>query len=339
MPEIIRFSNDLCYYTDPLIPLRQYPPDRLEPIKTVHVLSGYRDGRNNNVINRPEAEALVDKIVDCCTDERYRGKSMGVIILQGQAQAHIIENALLVRIGAEEMERRRLVCGHPYSFQGDERDVIFLSMVAATNERIGTLTKPADQRRFNVAASRAKDQMWLFHSVTQNDLGAACLRRRLLEYFYDPVSQITKALGANAEELREIAHQANRQIEKPPAPFESWFEVDVALRIATKGYRVIPQYPFAGKRIDLVIEGNQGQLAVECDGDFWHGAEQYEKDSERQRMLERCGWQFFRVRECEYNIDSENALEPLWRELDKMGITPISGTPNELATDGQAAEH
>lgn len=50
---------------------------------------------------------------------------------------------------------------------------------------------------------------------------------------------------------------------------------------------------FAGKRIDLVIEGNQAQLAVECDGDFWHGPEQYEKDSERQRMLERCGWQFF----------------------------------------------
>lgn len=50
---------------------------------------------------------------------------------------------------------------------------------------------------------------------------------------------------------------------------------------------------FAGKRIDLVIEGNQAQLAVECDGDFWHGPEQDEKDSERQRMLERCGWQFF----------------------------------------------
>ena len=326
MPEIIRFSNDLCYHTDPLIPLRRYPPERLEPIKATYVSSGYREGQHNRVINRPEAESLVDTVVTCCTDERYENKTMGVIILQGELQAYIIENLLLEKLGAEEMEKRRLVCGHPYSFQGDERDVIFLSMVAAPNERIGALTKPADERRFNVAASRARDQMWLFHSVTQNDLSAVCLRRRLLDYFYDPVSQITKALGADAEKLRRIAHQADRQIEKPPDPFDSWFEVDVALRIASKGYRVIPQYPFAGKRIDLVIEGARAQLAVECDGDFWHGPSEYEKDMERQRILERCGWQFFRIRECEYNIDPANALEPLWRELSKLGITPISAT-------------
>ncbi len=329
MPEIIRFSNDLCYHTGPLIPLRRYPPNRIEPLKAIHVSSGYREGKFNRVINRPEAETLVESVLACCRDERYKNKTMGVIVLQGEAQAYIIENMLLDKLGAEEMERRRLVCGHAYSFQGDERDVIFLSMVAAPNERIGTLTKAADQRRFNVAASRAKDQMCLFHSVTQNDLSESCLRRRLLEYFYDPVSQITKALGANAEELREMAHRADRKIESPPSPFDSWFEVDVALQIATKGYRVIPQYPFAGKRIDMVIEGSQTQLAVECDGDFWHGPEQYEKDMERQRMLERCGWQFYRVRECEYNIDSENALEPLWQQLNKVGIAPISGSPKE----------
>src|SRR5690606_15805569 len=44
MPEIIRFSNDLCYGTDPLIPLRQYPPDRIDPIKKAFVVSGYRQG-------------------------------------------------------------------------------------------------------------------------------------------------------------------------------------------------------------------------------------------------------------------------------------------------------
>lgn len=159
MPEIIRFSNDLCYRSDPLIPLRQYPPDRLEPLKATHVQDGYRDGHGQRVINRPEAEALVDVVESCCQDDRYRGMTMGVIVLQGEAQAYSIEALLLQRIGAEEMENRRLICGNPYSFQGDERDIIFLSMVAAHNERIGVMTKASDQRRFNVAASRAQDQM------------------------------------------------------------------------------------------------------------------------------------------------------------------------------------
>ena len=325
MPEIIRFSNDLCYRTDPLIPLRQYPPDRLEPLKAVAVQSGYREGTGNRVINRPEADKMVDAIEECCKDDRYQGMTMGVIVLQGEAQAYHIEEKLLQRIGAEEMENRRLICGNPYSFQGDERDITFLSMVAAPNERIGVMSKASDQRRFNVAASRAKDQMWLFYSSTINHLSEQCFRRRLLEYFLNPMSQISQALGENAEELREMAYKANRAIEKAPAPFDSWFEVDVALQIAGNGYRVVPQYEFADKRIDLVIQGEKSQLAVECDGDFWHGVDEYAADMERQRKLERCGWHFFRIRESRYYAAPEKALDGLWDQLKRMGIMPLTG--------------
>jgi very-short-patch-repair endonuclease len=324
MPEIIRFSNDLCYRTDPLIPLRQYPPDRLEPLKTTTIPNGYREGTGNRIINRPEADALVEAIEKCCMDDRYQGMTMGVIVLQGEAQAYHIEEKLLQKIGAEEMEERRLICGNPYSFQGDERDIIFLSMVAAPNEKIGTMTKAADQRRFNVAASRAQDQMWLFHSVTRNHLSEQCFRKRLLEHFLNPASHISQALGEDAEELRKRAFQANRVIEKPPAPFDSWFEVDVALQIAGNGFRVVPQYEFADKRIDIVVQGEKSQLAVECDGDFWHGPDAYTADRERQRKLERCGWQFFRIRESRYYADPEKALEPLWSLLEQMGIMPVT---------------
>ncbi|MFZ5995043.1 MAG: AAA domain-containing protein [Thermodesulfobacteriota bacterium] len=324
MPEIIRFSNDLCYRSDPLVPLRQYPPDRIEPLKAMAVQNGYREGFGNRVINRPEADAIVDVIEKCCQDDRYQGMTMGVIVLQGEAQAYHIEEKLLQRIDAEEMERRRLICGNPYSFQGDERDIIFLSMVAAPNERIGAMTKATDQRRFNVAASRAQDQMWLFYSATMNHLSEQCFRRRLLEHFLNPISHISQALGESAEELRERAFRANRAIEKPPPPFDSWFEVDVALQIAGNGYRVVPQYEFADKRIDLVIQGEKSQLAVECDGDFWHGVDEYTADMERQRKLERCGWHFFRIRESRYYADPEKALESLWSFLDRMGIRSLS---------------
>ena len=142
VPEIIRFSNDLCYSTTPLIPLRQYPPERMQPLRRVHVADGYREGVQSRVTNRPEAERLVQTVVECCQDPQYADRTMGVITLQGGSQAPLIEGMLLDELGAEEMERRRLICGDPYSFQGDERDVIFLSLVAATNQRIGPLTRP-----------------------------------------------------------------------------------------------------------------------------------------------------------------------------------------------------
>jgi very-short-patch-repair endonuclease len=337
MPEIIEFSNSLCYFTDPLIPLRQYPPDRLEPLRSIYVQKGYKEGDGQKVRNKPEAEALVNEVIRYCKDSRYQGMTMGVIVLQGEAQAYLIEEMLLSRLGAEEMDKRRLICGNPYSFQGDERDVIFLSMVAAPNERIGVLTKESDRRRFNVAASRARDQMILFHSVTGNHLGGQCFRRRLLDYFYNAKPAMAIPLGEDA--LRETALRANRLIEKPPEPFDSWFEVDVALNIASHGFKVVPQFKFADKRIDLVVQGPQAQFAVECDGDHWHGVEEYAADMDRQRKLERCGWRFVRIRESSYYANSSTALDPLWMALEKMGIRPFNADhpedmPHEDNTEG-----
>lgn len=322
MPEIIRFSNNLCYSDTPLIPLRQYGPNRLPPLEHVFVSSGTVEGSNNRIINAPEADAIVQRIVEICKDERYKGKTMGVVVLQGEAQAFLIETRLLEQLGAEEMERRRLVCGNPYSFQGDERDVIFLSLVAANNKKIGPLTKAADERRFNVAASRARDQMILFHSVTCDDLSVKDLRRSLLEFFENTKPQ--QIAGITRDDLEQRASQVNRSIIKPPPPFESWFEVDVALELLRKGYTVIPQYEVASKRIDLVVEGGQAHLAVECDGDNWHGPDRYEADMERQRQLERCGWEFFRVRESAFYLNKENALVGLWHSLGERGIHPIT---------------
>lgn len=325
MPEIIRFSNDLCYSDTPLIPLRQYGPDRLPPLEHQFVSDGYREGRGNRTINRPEVDAIVERIKKICGDDKYSDKTIGVVVLQGEAQASQIEAQLLKQLGAEEMEQRRLVCGNPYSFQGDERDIMLLSLVAATNERIGAFTKAADERRFNVAASRARDQMILFHSVTCNDLSVYDLRRRLLEFFENTKPQ--QVAGIERDELERRALQDNREVVNPPTPFDSWFEIDVALELLRKGFTVLPQYEFAGRRIDLVVEGGQTRLAIECDGDHWHGADRYEEDMQRQRQLERCGWQFCRVRESAFYANREDALSSLWQMLEERGIFPMGLNP------------
>ena len=83
------------------------------------------------------------------------------------------------------------------------------------------------------------------------------------------------------------------------------------------------RFEVAGKRIDLVVEGGQARLAVECDGDRWHGPDRYEEDMQRQRQLERCGWEFFRVRESAFYADPEAALHNLWPMLEERGILPI----------------
>jgi len=318
MPEIIQFSNGLCY-DGKLIPLRQYGSARLDPLRRVRVENGYVEGDGPDIVNPPEVEAIVSKIAELCGKEEYLGKTMGVITLQGHAQAEMVEQELLNCLGLEEIKKRRIMCGAPPHFQGDERDVIFLSMVAATNKQIGALTKVADKQRFNVAASRAKDQLWLFHSVKREDLNPGCMRRKLLEYFEGSRREDSPA-SAMAEKLAE-AKKVNRA-DPPKPPFDSWFEVDVAADIHKRGYVLTPQVKCAGKRIDLVVEGAKARMAVECDGDAFHGLDEYEADLSRQRMLERAGWSFFRVRGSAYYSNPEKALSALWEKLEEKGIVP-----------------
>ena len=159
--------------------------------------------------------------------------------------------------------------------------------------------------------SRAIEQVRLFHSVQLDDLSNKNdLRYKLLDHFknyksYQPIlnSTIERRLGTQ------------------PEPFDSWFEVDVYNDIVSKQLSVIPQYEVAkGRyRIDLVALFPDGtKIAIECDGDKWHGAEQYENDMMRQKVLERCGWQFFRVRGYEYYTNKEKALEPLWKMIPEI---------------------
>ena len=94
--------------------------------------------------------------------------------------------------------------------------------------------------------------------------------------------------------------------------------------IIARGYRAIPEFKVGTHpyRIDTVIEGMNARLAVECDGDEWHGLDRWEADLERQMILERVGWKFWRIRGSVFYRDKEKALQPLWNLLDSMGIRP-----------------
>lgn len=326
MPEIIGFSNRVAYEPEGvrLIPVRQYGADRLDPIKAVHVPDGYERGTTARV-NSAEVDAVVAQIEQCLADPRYDGKTMGVISLLGSAQAKAIEKALLERLDPEEWRTRDLRCGDSAEFQGSERDVMFLSMVKAPEPgaRIGALTQEMYVQRYNVAASRAKDQMWVFHSVTLSDLGNPDdMRFALLDYIYGVINQSQAndgpAMGTVPDDVRV-------------EPFDSLFEQRVFNKIVDRGYVVVPQFEASGYSIDLVVIGARGRLAIECDGDAWHGPDAYERDLARQRDLERCGWQFFRIRESAYYVDPVGELDKLWASLRELGIYPSGWMDDEMA--------
>ncbi|QKV72063.1 AAA family ATPase [Streptomyces harbinensis] len=320
MPEIIKWSSAQFYPDNELVPLRQYGAERLRPLEVVHVHEGHCEGRRETLVNKPEAQRIVAKLQELAEDEAYAKRSFGVIVLRSGHQTRLLESLIETRIDSTIRERHNIRVGTAEQFQGDERDVILLSLVVdADNTR--ALTGQGDGRRFNVAASRARDQMWLFTSVTPDQLRSKDLRHSLLTYMQAPPE-----LQGTSPRLSAVSSDERCE------PFDSLFEQRVFRRIKERGYHVVPQWKVSGKRIDLVVTGETGRLAVECDGSPYHSTpDQIRDDYERERELRRAGWQFWRVRSSEFALSPEDSMAPLWKRLDTLGIRP--GVTEEVRGD------
>jgi very-short-patch-repair endonuclease len=308
VPDIIEFSNTLSY-GGRIKPLREAADSALRPAVLAHRVEGLKEGKKNRV----EAETVASLVCAAVKLEEYRGKSFGVVSLLGDEQAVEIERLLRNRLDAEDLRERRILCGSPAHFQGDERDVIFLSMVDSPSGGPLALREQENfKQRYNVAVSRARDQLWVVHSLNPTvDLKAGDLRRRLLEYCADPSA-------------------VRQRVEAARSRFDSVFEEEIFERLVRAGYRVTPQWEVGRFRIDLVVEGSQRRLAVECDGEKFHPPEQLQADMDRQAILERLGWTFVRIRGSAYFRNKEAAVGPLFERLEQLGIEtglePVQGS-------------
>ncbi|MFG2206751.1 AAA domain-containing protein [Streptomyces sp. NPDC048638] len=329
MPEIISFSNELCY-DGRLQPLRQYGADRLAPIRTVYVERGEAAGTHTRLTNTAEAEALVDAVVRCCADPAYDGRTMGVISLRAsKGYLAELENLLAERLDYEQREERRIRVGDAEDFQGDERHVMFISCVNSATTAAGTVPGGFNgktyEQRLNVAASRAQDQVWVFHSARTEQFHENDLRRQWLDHLTRPAEEDTVAV--NGAVLPDVRHEA----------FDSLFQQKVYLELTSPGYRVRPGYRVGRHTIDLVVEGGTRRLAVACDGDAFADGEDASTAAARQRDLERVDWTFVRLRGSRFHLDREQALAPLWAELERLGIEPVGASAEESVVPVEGA--
>jgi very-short-patch-repair endonuclease len=310
---IIRFSFQ--FYSKGIVPLR-IPKDseRLDPpLIDVFVANGRRDARK---VNRAEAVAIADEIERLVNDPAYHDRTIGVVTLLGWEQAEEIQELLLQRLGEDTFLRHRISCGDAATFQGNERHIMFVSMVASPGKATAQTARLFEQR-FNVALSRARDRMYLFRSVGLEHLpNVRDLKRKVISHFDKPMPDAPPE--ANEEDC------------------ESRFERDFLRRLVKLGYQVRPQVHVGPFRIDLVVVGEKNRrLAIELDGDRWHNtAEKWLEDWGRQKILERMGWTFWRCWASSFYLNPDECIADLVRTLEEMRIQPFVGNaPSGLYTE------
>jgi len=325
VPEIIQFSNHLSYGT--ILPLREPTSSNIMPALVPYRIKGTRslDAKTNQA----EVDTVASLMIAAIRHPKYSVNEMGTpasvaaISLLGSEQAQLIETKLRTHLSPEELAKHDVLCGIAANLQGDERDIVFLSMVDSPPEE-GLLTlRAAGQRdiykkRYNVAVSRARNQLWVVHSVDPDlHLNPSDLRRRLIEHARDP----SALMGL---------------MEKTAKHTESEFERLVVHRLVNTGFKVTSQWRVGSYRIDMVVEGSRRKLAVECDGERWHTADELENDMRRQAILERLGWTFVRIRGSLFFRDPDAAMAEVFSKLSELGIEALGNGGGSTEPPGGA---
>lgn len=312
VPAIIEFSNREFYQND-IRPLRvPKANERLDPpLIDVFVKGG---SRNKKEVNAPEAQAVVDEIKAILADPQFVGRTIGVVTLQGTAQAAYIHQLVSEHVSPVDVVARRIAVGPPPVFQGRERDIMMISMVLGPGDSAAANRADLHQR-FNVALSRARDRMYLFRSVPETQFNEASLSGRVIKHFKQPF------------------HRDLHRVQSLRERCESGFEQDMFDELTNRGFRVEPQVPCGGYRIDFVVEGAEGRrLAIECDGDRFHGPGQWQADMARQRVLERAGWTFWRCFASTFVRKRAEVLGDLLGTLERLGIEPVGAQTTDTTT-------
>ena len=178
--------------------------------------------------------------------------------------------------------------------QGDERDVIFISVGYGPTVpggrvpmRFGPLGTDGGERRLNVLISRAKQRCEVFASMSDEDI--------------DPDFASTRK-GVFAFKLFLHFARTGRMTmaESTGRDHDSVFEEQVARALQARGYQVHRQVGLAGFFIDLAVSDGDRPgrylLGIECDGASYHDARSArDRDRLRQSVLESHGWTIHRI--------------------------------------------
>lgn len=190
--------------------------------------------------------------------------------------------------------------------QGDERDVIFISIGYGRNEsgriakEFGPLNREGGERRLNVLISRAKMGMEVFCNFSADELeldANASHGVRALKHF----------LKYAETRVLDIPRETDKQADSP-------FELEVLRSLQERGYQVEMQVGTAGYFIDLAVKDPEfpGRyiLAIECDGASYHSSRSArDRDRLRQGVLESMGWRFHRIWSTDWFRDSQQVME------------------------------
>lgn len=314
---LIAFSNHSFYKSDMVLFPSPYKDTDGFGIRYKRVDRGCFVNRRNIRESKVICKSVKEHIKNCPED------SIGVVAMSAEQRLQIEREieiqakedlAFQTLLEKDSLKDEPLFIKNLENVQGDERDVILISMTYGPQEpggrvyqRFGPINSDVGWRRLNVLFTRSKKRMQIFSSMGSDDIVADTNAKRGVKALRDFLSFCETG----------ILHETDRNTGRPP---DSDFEIAVMDALYEEGFQCVPQVGVAGFFIDLAVldPGNPGRylMGIECDGATYHSAKSVrDRDRLRQSILERLGWNISRIWSTDWFKNPHGELQPIIREL------------------------
>lgn len=353
-PHLIDFSN-YAFYNQRLKPL----PNTFDyvPIKYVSVGGTFSDHSNE-----AEAEAVLSIIehnikrlpngsyptVGVATfNIAQRNLIKGKIIERQKFSRYAEFNEKIQELGLDDPKSNKGFIKNLENIQGDETDVLILSTTYGLNEagkfsqRFGPINQSKGYKLLNVIITRAKYKVYVCSSIPEEVIlnykehlmaeGANNKKAAFYAYlaYAKAVSEHDLVTRKEVLDALSINSNVHRKLDNHHAELESPFEEEVFHELLQHfdQSKLIPQYQFAGFRIDIVYDsGIPGRLpiAIECDGSKYHSSEEaYLYDIYRQKILEQHGFIFHRIWSTNWWRNPQREINKLLAFIELVGKSDV----------------
>lgn len=285
---IIAFSNK-HFYEDKLMVMTQKPSNLSNEGVELIKLDG---NRNKNGINSIELNHLVEKLRSKVNEQKELSQSLcdtiGVLS-PFRAQVDALSKKIMQEFSINEIERHELMVGTAYSFQGQERDIMLLSLSLDNGSHHSAFIHCNKADVFNVSITRAKKQQIVFHSLDVAKVETKYLLREFLELY------------SNSD--KEQFESFNREETKDK------FLQEMNIELLAKGWQTWPGFFIAGQVVDILVKTNNSYFGIDLIG--YPGEYEQAFTLERYKMLKRASLNVFPVSYIDWITRKEECLKAL----------------------------
>lgn len=261
---IISFSNH-AFYNRELDILTKRPIAIADHVSFIQT-----NGERSHEHNEKEAAAIIQRIQEIISHERQLPPSLKTsigILSPFRKQVDYLLKRVMESFTINVINYHKIMIGTAFSFQGNERDCMMLSLALDNEAHPGSFNYMNRPDVFNVSITRAKDQQLIFYSFDPKKLKHSSTVARFFQHYQ--------------HELKNDMGKSTKDV----------FCVEVVNYLNSLGFQTWTNFSISGVNLDILVRIRENYLGIDLIG--FPGEQEDYYSLERYKMIERGNIRLF----------------------------------------------